>query len=214
MDSKKIAQLIKVIVEVEVAKKQEQFLSKTFPKILEEEVNRRVKLALKEIKGNVSSPTQQVVEEYDPFALAESMLQKDRQVQKTNQKQFTKNQTINEILNQTKPFSASERNGTAGFGGNTSVLDKFQQPVNEGYVNSHIPNYMDAEPDIDETISYTANTAPMGMESMRAQMAAKMGYGDIGAGARKGGLGITTGLAGLDRILNRDNSELVKRFKK
>ena len=127
MDSKKIAQLIKVIVEVEVAKKQEQFLSKTFPKILEEEVNRRVKLALKEIKGNVSSPTQQVVEEYDPFALAESMLQKDRQVQKTNQKQFTKNQTINEILNQTKPFSASERNGTAGFGGNTSVLDKFQQ---------------------------------------------------------------------------------------
>jgi hypothetical protein len=33
-------------------------------------------------------------------------------------------------------------------------------------------------------------------------------------GGKKQGLGVTTGLAGLDRILNRDNSELVKRFKK
>jgi hypothetical protein len=52
------------------------------------------------------------------------------------------------------------------------------------------------------------------MESMRAQMAAKMGYGDMSTGASRGGLGVSTGLAGLDRILNRDNSELVKRFKK
>jgi hypothetical protein len=72
-------------------------------------------------------------------------------------RQFTKNQTLNDILNQTQPFSAAQR--TAGpVGGGTSVLDNFQsQPMNEGYTNSHIPNYMDAEPDIDETISYGGN---------------------------------------------------------
>jgi hypothetical protein len=42
-----------------------------------------------------------------------------------------------------------------------------------------------------------------------------MGYGDVGGSTpNRGGLGVTTGLPGLDRILNRDNSELVKRFKR
>jgi hypothetical protein len=54
-----------------------------------------------------------------------------------------------------------------------------------------------------------------GIDAMRAQMAAKMGYGDMGGStSNRGGLGVTTGLAGLDRILNRDNSELVKKFKR
>jgi len=35
-----------------------------------------------------------------------------------------------------------------------------------------------------------------------------------GVGAKKTGLGVQTGLPGLDRILNRDNSELVKKFKR
>lgn len=213
MDSKKLAQLIKVIVEAEVAKKQEQFLSKTFPKILEEEVNRRVKLALKEVKGGVAvSSTRIVEEEQDPFALAESVLQKERS-QTQPKKQFTKNPTINEILNQTQPFSAAQR--TAGpVGGGSSVLDRFQQqPIQEA--TTYVPNYMDAEPDIDETMNFTSINGQVGVESMRAQMAAKMGYGDMNpSGTSRGGLGVTTGLAGLDRILNRDNSELVKRFKK
>jgi len=79
MDSKKLAKLIKVIVEVEVAKTQEQFLSKTFPKILEEEVNRRVKKALNEVKGGVSASSAKVVEiEIDPFEAANQVLQNER----------------------------------------------------------------------------------------------------------------------------------------
>jgi len=202
MDTKKLAQLIKVIVEAEVAKKHEQFLTKTFPKILEEEVSRRLK--------NVQQPTlKQVVEEVDPFEMANQVLQQERQQPK---KSFTKNPVINEILNQTKPFSKEQR--VAGpVGGTHSVLDQFQQqPVQESYV----PNYMDAEPDIDETISFNNPvTAQVGLGAMRNQMAAKMGYGDMGGSTpNRGGLGVTTGLPGLDRILNRDNSELVKRFKK
>jgi len=170
-------------------------------------------------------PKKDILEEVDPFELATLLLEKDRTTATTTikeevrqvqpVKQLSRNSTINEILNQTKPFTAAQR--SAGqVGGGSSILDNYQmeQPINESYTNSHIPNYMDAEPDIDETISYGGG-AQGGIEAMRTQMASKMGYGDMGSsGVKKGGLGVTTGLAGLDRILNRDNSELVKRFKK
>jgi hypothetical protein len=99
--------------------------------------------------------------------------------------------------------------------GGASVLDKFQpqQPIQEAA--SYVPNYMDAEPDIDETLSFNNPAiAQVGLGAMRQEMAAKMGYGDMGGAPKRGGLGVSTGLPGLDRILNRDNSELVKRFKK
>lgn len=210
MDTKKLAQVIKLVVEQEIKKQ--------LPKLVKEEVNKRMQV-LHETKS--TSVVEEV--EQDPFALAEAMLQRERQVQSTKptqsiqqpQKHFTKNTAINEILNQTQPFSAAQRaSGPAGVG--TSVLDRFQsvEPIQESYVNSHIPNYMDAEPDIDDTLSFGNQGAQMGMDAIRAQMAAKMGYGDMGGSPKSGGLGVTTGLAGLDRILNRDNSELVKKFKR
>lgn len=207
MDSKQLVKIIKVIVEAEVAKKQEQFLSKTFPKILEEEVTRRLNILLETKKNVVSTPTK-VVREVDPFQKAEMLLQQERQQTK---KQFTKNPTINEILNQTQPFSAAQR---SGLGGGSSILDTYQQPIQEAA--SYVPSYMDAEPDIDETLTFNNPvTAQVGLGAMRNQMAQQMGYGDMNpSGASRGGLGVTTGLPGLDRILNRDNSELVKKFKR
>lgn len=212
MDTKKLAQVIKLVVEQEIKKQ--------LPKLVKEEVEKRMQV----LQERKSTPVVEEIEQ-DPFALAEAMLQRERQVQSTkptqqvqqSQKHFTKNTAINEILNQTKPFSAEQRaSGPAGM--NTSVLDRFQtaQPIQESYVNSHIPNYMDAEPDIDGTLSFNnPAVAQVGLGAMRQEMAAKMGYGDIGGGsAPKAGLGVTTGLAGLDRILNRDNSELVKKFKR
>lgn len=208
MDSKKLAQLIKLVVEQEIKKQ--------LPKMIKEEVSKLLNENTKPIPK-----AKDILEDIDPFELANQLLDKERVQTPTIQKesvqpkrQFTKNQTLNDILNQTQPFSAAQR--TAGpSGGGASVLDNFQtqQPIQEGYSNSHIPNYMDAEPDIDTTMSFGGG-AMGGVESMRAQMAAKMGYGDMNVGGSKGGLGVTTGLAGLDRILNRDNSELVKRFKK
>jgi hypothetical protein len=94
MDTKKLAQIIKVLVEAEVARKQEHFLTKIFPKILEEEVNNKFAKVLKENKTKVITP----VKEVDPFALAESVLRKDRQQVQTKQsKEFTKNPVLNEI---------------------------------------------------------------------------------------------------------------------
>ena len=185
MNNKQLVKVIKTLVEAEVAKKHEQFLTKTFPKILEEEVSRRMK-----------STTQPIIEEtmdVDPFERAELALQEER-TQPT--KQFTKNQAINEALNNTKPFTAEQRKGGVG---QKSVLDSFQQPINES---------------MDKTVTFNQQGAGAGIGGMRASMAAQMGYGDIKQQPSKTGLGVRTGLAGLDRILNRDNSELVKRFKK
>ena len=195
MDTKQLVKVIKVIVEAEVAKKQEQFLSKTFPKILEEEVSRRMKSLLEEKGGVVASSTQIVEDEVDPFLVAEQALQQERTAPK---KTYTKNPVLNEVLNNTQPFTAQQRKGGVE---QKSVLDSFQQPVNET---------------MDRTVTFNQQGAGAGVEGMRASMAAQMGYGNMNpsGGVKKTGLGVKTGLPGLDRILNRDNSELVKKFKK
>ena len=191
METKQLVKVIKTIVEAEVAKNHEKFLTKTFPKILEEEVNKR----LKEVKGGIVPSSTQLVEDdvVDPFEQAEIALQEERTQPK---RQFTKNEKLNEVLNNTKPFSAEQRKGTPT---TKSVLDNFQQPVNES---------------MDKTVTFNSQGAQGGTDMMRAQMAQKMGYGDLKKGPSKTGLGVQTGLPGLDRILNRDNSELVKKFKR
>jgi hypothetical protein len=67
---------------------------------------------------------------------------------------------------------------------------------------------------MDKTVNFSnPNIAGAGMAGLRAEMAAKMGYGDMGnGGAQPGGLGVQTGNEALDKALNRNYSELVKRF--
>lgn len=54
----------------------------------------------------------------------------------------------------------------------------------------------------------------MGSIVGRTALAEKMGYGDFAGGGQRTGLGVQTGNESLDKALNRDYSELVKRFKK
>jgi hypothetical protein len=54
----------------------------------------------------------------------------------------------------------------------------------------------------------------MGSIVGRTALAEKMGYGDLAKGPSPSGLGVQTGVPELDKALNRDYSELVKRFKK
>ena len=103
MDNKQLIKVVKALVEAEVAKKHELFLKNQFPKILDEAVQNKMK-TLK------NTTTKQVVsEEVDPFELANQVLQNERQEQPT--RHFTKNQALNEVLNQTQPFSAAQRSG-------------------------------------------------------------------------------------------------------
>jgi hypothetical protein len=211
MNNKQLIKVIKTLVEAEVAKRQEHFLSKTFPKILEEQVNKK----LKEVKGGVVPPSVLVskktkVQTSDPFQMADNALTEQRQQPQT--KQFTKNEILNKVLNQTTPFSKEQRSG--GSVGTKSVLDRLPQQTQPIQENTHVPSYMDAEPDIDQTVNMSTSLGAGGPEALRAQMAHKMGYQTIGTKSNKSGLGVKTGLPGLDRILNRDNSELVKKFKR
>ena len=192
MNNKQLIKVIKTLVEVETAKQQERFLSKTFPKILEEEVNKR----LAEVKGGVAVPsTQFVSEKVDPFKQVELALEQERA---TPKKTYSKNTSINEVLNMTTPFTKEQRQGTVG---GKSVLDNLpqQEPIQES---------------MDKTVTFDSQGAGAGVGGLRTQMAHKMGYGEVSRGPSKQGLGVKTGLPGLDKILNRDNSELVKRFKK
>jgi hypothetical protein len=54
----------------------------------------------------------------------------------------------------------------------------------------------------------------MGSIAGGTAMAEKMGYGDLAKGPQPTGLGVQTGVPELDKALNRDYSELVKRFNK
>ena len=98
----------------------------------------------------------------------------------------------------------------------------------------------DDEPKLVETKSYTKNpminqilnetraavsndggfrTMSFGQGDMgsivgRTAIAEKMGYGDFAKGPQPSGLGVQTGNETLDKVFNRDYSELVKRFKK
>jgi hypothetical protein len=195
MNNKQLIKVIKTLVEVETAKQQERFLSKTFPKILEEEVNKR----LAEVKGGVAVPsTQFISEEVDPFEQVELALEQERA---TPKKTYSKNKSINEVLNMTTPFTKAQRASGGTPGGGKSVLDNLpqQQPIQES---------------MDKTVEFTSQGAGAGVGGLRTQMAHKMGYGEVSRGPSKQGLGVKTGLPGLDKILNRDNSALVKKFKK
>ena len=218
MNNKQLIKVIKALVEVEVAKKQTLFLSKTFPKILEAEVSKRL-LEVTSVPKKVLKKKVQ-----DPFDMANEALRVEQSATvvpiqenvQTPQRTFSKNAVLNQVLNQTTPFSKAQRSGQ---GGGASVLDglpqqtqQTQQPIVQE--NTHIPSYMDAEPDIDQTVSMGTSLGAGGTEALRAQMAHKMGYQQMASTQSKTGLGVQTGLPGLDRILNRDNSELVKKFKR
>lgn len=56
----------------------------------------------------------------------------------------------------------------------------------------------------------SSHTHTLGQQNIAQQM----GYGDMMMPGQRQGLGVQTGLAGLDRILNRDNSELIKAWDK
>jgi len=190
MKQKQLIKVVKALVEVEVAKKHENFLKNQFPAILAEAVNGTSKTSNKSTNNVVS-------EEVDPFKMAEQVLENERTEQP--KRVLSKNEALNEALRNTKPFTKEQKSGGVS---PKSVLDSFQKPqVNES---------------MDKTVEFTQQGAGAGLDGMKASMAAQMGYGDMpGVGGKKqGGLGVTTGLPGLDRILNRDNSALVKKFKK
>ena len=175
MDSKKLVKVIKALVEAEVSKRQEVFLKKTFPKILDEAVKRKMK-----------SSTIKKEESVDPFSLADAVLEEDRKNSQpvVENQTYTKNPMLNQALNETLQ---------------SGVSNQMDKTVTFGTHN----------------VAAAGGGTPVGQSSLqtfRQEMAAKMGLQPAGqqSAPQPQGLGVTTGVPGLDKILNRDNSELVK----
>jgi len=176
MDVRKFKKLIERVVASEIKKQ--------LPKILEEVSKHNTQDSLR----NTRKP---IVKESvpDPFKLANAMLDESRYGGETlidepefttpsTEKHFTSNPVLNQLLNETTPFS---QRGTPE----------------------------------DSMVSFDSNIAAGGLDGLKASMASKMGYGDIATNKPSGGgLGVTTGVPMVDKVLNRDYSALVKAMDK
>ena len=104
------------------------------------------------------------------------------------------------------------------------------EPIVESVQQKHAPHkQFSKNPMINQILNETRGGIPQGDGGFRTMnfgqgdmgsiaggtaMADKMGYGDMARGPQPTGLGVQTGVPELDKALNRDYSELVKRFKK
>jgi len=144
--------------------------------LIKEELKQQLTVIVKEVVG--SEMKKILAEKKQPkntgLSMAKAILGDDKP-KVVEQKTYTKNPMINQILNETKA-------GLSNDGGYRTM---------------------------------TFGTNDMGSIVGRTAMAEKMGYGEFaGGGPQKTGLGVQTGVAELDKALNRDYSELVKRFKR
>ena len=78
---------MKTIVDFKGLKKHEKFLTKTFPKILEEEVTRRMKILL-EGKGGVNPSSTQIVEDEVDFESRNKLYNKKEKNLKNNSQEY------------------------------------------------------------------------------------------------------------------------------
>jgi hypothetical protein len=123
------------------------------------------------------------------------------------------------LAEQVKPQQPKKQN--TGLSMAKAILgeDTSKKPVEEvQYVKDAVLNQILNETrmsSMDTTVSFNnPNIAGAGIAGLRAEMASKMGYGNLGGGVQPTGLGVQTGNDALDKALNRDYSELVKRFNK
>jgi hypothetical protein len=143
--------------------------------LVKEEVKRQLPTIIKEVVKSELKKT--ISEQKQPkntgLSMAKAILGDD-EPKVVEQKTYTKNPMINQILNETR--AAVSNDG--------------------GY----------------RTMSF--GQGDMGSIIGKTAIAEKMGYGEFAGGGQRTGLGVQTGNESLDKALNRDYSELVKRFKK
>ena len=155
MNTDKLLQAIQILVKEE--------LKQQLPGLIKEAVRSEMKKVLAEQKQPKSTG----------LSMAKAILGDD-EPKVVEQKTYTKNPMINQILNETR--AAVSNDG--------------------GY----------------RTMSF--GQGDMGSIIGKTAIAEKMGYGEFAGGGQRTGLGVQTGNESLDKALNRDYSELVKRFKK
>lgn len=221
-----LPKLVKEVVKSEVNKKS---------KIIERKVNKKLKSSLKEMK---STPKKSTVEtEIDPFDLAEQKLQESRnqvnqqpqqnQNQQPTQQFNTKYKGINDVLNETAknytPGSLNSMNQNVSNPQHQIPMES-QQPQQPQQTQGQQMNENN-----DRTMSFdSSDVHGIAAKSQgginRQEMAAKMGYGNMGGGGTTSiptttasGRQVNASDPSIDPVkkaMGRDYRELVKRFKK
>ena len=168
--------------------------SKKLVKLIEKIVEKKVNTVLSELLSEGVSHPKSISEQNNQRTRIEDTHNVYQTTKKKVKKEYTSNPILNQILNETEPFQSKDRIDTDGLSGFGAGLE-----LNES----------------NKTLKADSNLAPLDRDSFRAAMAAKMGYGTAGSSntnTPKSGLGVETGLPHLDRVLNRDNTELVKKM--
>lgn len=186
MNVDKLLKAIQILVQEEVKKQ--------LPTIVKEVVKREVSNLIQEDTPN---PIKSKSKSTKGLSMSKAILGEES-VKPKNKLNLTKNPILNEVLAQTKPFTSQERNGTS------SVLDSYSNQITETYQGAPTEDGYEEWP----TMKAGITSPTSGFD--KVELASKLGYGDIASGPSPSGLGVKTGLAGLDRVLNRDNRELIK----
>lgn len=203
MNTDKLTNAIRILVREE--------LKKQLPGILKEvtkrEISKQRKVMEQKIKKSILKEIKQnaVVTESaeDPFEKANQVLERDRwnrnnQEPQQEMKQYTKDPTLNQILNET---AQSYNSNNVANGGDEEFRTMKMDSSNMGQVAGHAAQNGNID---------------------RASMAAKMGYGDLSRGASMPQTTINNKpvnpndpkTKSVQNAMNRDYSELVKKFKK
>lgn len=171
MNTDKLVKAIQIIVKEEIRQ--------VLPKLVKEGVKKEMAKLLKENK--------QLKEAIKPQKTKPSTFMDSEMVeqQAKPQKILSKNPMLNEVLNNTQPFSSVQRNSTS------------------------VPSYAGAPTEESSgTLSFDSTSKhTLGASNIAQQM----GYGDM---APKQGLGVDTGNPALNKALNRDYSGLMKALDK
>ena len=184
MDTDKLVKAIQTIVKEEI--------NESLPKL--------VRAGVKKEMGKVQKENKQLREVIKE--IKREIKQGDRQVS-NNLAEFNQTQHLDDSMNnQTKHRELSKNKSINEILANTQPLSEYEK--NKG--NSGDSEFRTMKFD-------TESTHTLGQKSI----ADKMGYGDMkpqGNQSNPQGLGVKTGVPGLDKVLNRDNSKLVKAWDK
>lgn len=219
MDIDKLVKGVQIIVKQEM-KEERKKLSKVIKEVVSREV-KPLKEENKKLKKKIKLLEQQEVQNIQERPVQESTFMDDDFVNKTEvnngQPTFSSNPVINQVLAETaKNYNPKKDNSPI------QPQQTTQDPQMLNEVSSNEEG-MEEYPTMNHNLKPQPNGIGMsegGAEQVKQNLRAKMeaefrqnGGVDVPSGRpNPNGLGVKTGLEGLDRVLNRDNSELVKKM--
>lgn len=211
MDIDKLVKGVQIIFKQEM-KEERKKLSLAIKEAIKRETA-PLKKENKKLKQKIKILEQSEVEKIENRPVKEFTFMDDEVSEEAPTPKFSSNPVINEVLAQTAQGYKPNPN---------NVPTPQEQPQGQQPINEVSGNPEDAEewPTMKHNMKPQPNGIGMsegGAEQVKANMRAQMesefkGQGGGGGAPSPNGLGVNTGLAALDRVLNRDNSELVKKM--